>query len=295
MDGPDIGNPHKETEAADLLAASLQRRHVRFPRLSRGGRPGQAGYDTGLSFHDWSAGYEVLSGPSTGIECTEIGYISAREGEEVSFPASRDCLLFAIDGAGTFTSNGEPLPCTITALRAPCALFIPAGTGGALQVASPNARLLAVSDLTPDLTRAGDPARAHPSMPLTAIAVSPAFPASYRGTTGVGSDFAVQPLVSRSSGSSRLKAFAATMKPGSGMDFHFHRFDQFYFVLTGEMEVGMGNELFTAAAGSLVVIPAGVVHRNRNARSDDLMQLTIVSHEPPQGHKPSTAVRIDQI
>lgn len=283
-----MSRPTGKTIEDDALAGSLERRHVRVPSRAPG-TPGGAVPDAGSGIHDWNVACEVLSGPSTGIECTEILHIAAAEGNEVTVPASHDCLVFVIDGTGTLKPKAGNHPSRTTALCGPCALFVPAGTGATLQVTSPAARLLAALDLT----GAGDPEEGRTSKPqITVIAVNPAFAAGYRGTTGVGSDFAVQPLVSRASGSERLKAFVATVKPGSGMDLHFHRFDQFYFILSGQMEIGVGEDAFTAQAGSLVVIPAGLVHRNRNAGSDDLTQLTIVSHEPPQGRKPSTAVTI---
>jgi quercetin dioxygenase-like cupin family protein len=54
-------------------------------------------------------------------------------------------------------------------------------------------------------------------------------------------------------------------RPGSGVDPHFHKghSDSFY-VLEGELEFHVGDEVVTATAGSYVLAPPNVVHYFRN-------------------------------
>ena len=53
--------------------------------------------------------------------------------------------------------------------------------------------------------------------------------------------------------------------PGSGVDPHFHKAhsDSFY-ILEGELEYHVGDEVFHATAGAYVLAPPGVVHYFRN-------------------------------
>lgn len=51
---------------------------------------------------------------------------------------------------------------------------------------------------------------------------------------------------------------------GSGPPLHVHPADQFYFVLTGQMNAQLGDESFTADAGTLIMIPEGTPHRTWN-------------------------------
>jgi mannose-6-phosphate isomerase-like protein (cupin superfamily) len=45
---------------------------------------------------------------------------------------------------------------------------------------------------------------------------------------------------------------------------HLHTFDQFYYVLSGTMQLQIGLEKFTAGRNTYVLLPAGVPHRNWN-------------------------------
>jgi mannose-6-phosphate isomerase-like protein (cupin superfamily) len=57
-----------------------------------------------------------------------------------------------------------------------------------------------------------------------------------------------------------------TTMPGDGVSRHVHdRDEEFYYILEGTYEMQAGDELFTAKAGSLVVIPRDVSHQFRNA------------------------------
>jgi quercetin dioxygenase-like cupin family protein len=62
-----------------------------------------------------------------------------------------------------------------------------------------------------------------------------------------------------------LSLLETTFDQGSGVDPHFHRghSDSFY-VLEGELEFHLGDEVFTATPGSYVLAPPNVVHHFRN-------------------------------
>lgn len=51
---------------------------------------------------------------------------------------------------------------------------------------------------------------------------------------------------------------------GSPAGMHVHEVDQIFFILEGTMNLEIDGQASTAGAGSLVVFPAGVPHRNWN-------------------------------
>ena len=76
----------------------------------------------------------------------------------------------------------------------------------------------------------------------------------------------------------------AEVQPNAGgPSFHIHSFDQFYYVLEGELSVQVGLESFTARAHDLVVLPAGVPHRQSNEGSTPERHLTLIVPEPAAG------------
>ena len=62
-----------------------------------------------------------------------------------------------------------------------------------------------------------------------------------------------------------LSLLEITFDPGSGVDPHFHKghSDSFY-VLEGELEFHVGDEVFRATPGSYVLAPPNVVHYFRS-------------------------------
>ena len=62
-----------------------------------------------------------------------------------------------------------------------------------------------------------------------------------------------------------LSLLEITFDPGSGVDPHFHKghSDSFY-VLEGELEFHVGDEVFRATSGSFVLAPPNVIHHFRN-------------------------------
>jgi mannose-6-phosphate isomerase-like protein (cupin superfamily) len=66
---------------------------------------------------------------------------------------------------------------------------------------------------------------------------------------------------------------------GSWRGMHTHEFDQLYYILEGTLTMQIGEEVFDAPTGSLVVIPAGTVHENSNRTHADVVQLMVESRE----------------
>lgn len=96
--------------------------------------------------------------------------------------------------------------------------------------------------------------------------------------------FAYQSLADRGSGWANVRVNIVDVQPGAGSpDFHIHAFDQFYFILAGRMHVEVGRKLMVAEAGSLVHLPAGVVHRNYNLGPEPEKHVTLIVPEPAAG------------
>src|ERR1041385_4111052 len=60
---------------------------------------------------------------------------------------------------------------------------------------------------------------------------------------------------------------AAGVGGGDSIPLHRHRIDEVVVYLAGEFEVRLGEESLAVRAGDIVVIPAGVVHSQRNTGS----------------------------
>lgn len=64
-------------------------------------------------------------------------------------------------------------------------------------------------------------------------------------------------------------AMEALVPPGGGPPPHVHtREDETFYVLEGEIEFLLGEELTTAGPGHFVSVPRGTVHRFRNAGTE---------------------------
>ncbi|ORW73692.1 cupin domain-containing protein [Mycobacterium saskatchewanense] len=61
---------------------------------------------------------------------------------------------------------------------------------------------------------------------------------------------------------------------------HTHRFDQFYFILAGTVDVQLGSERLRAGSDTLVRIPAGVPHFALNNGPDEVVQIEILAPAP---------------
>jgi mannose-6-phosphate isomerase-like protein (cupin superfamily) len=75
-------------------------------------------------------------------------------------------------------------------------------------------------------------------------------------------------LADRSSGLNTLSLGVFRVPPGGqSPGLHVHRFDQIYYQISGTMELEIGFERHSVEPHTLVVIPAGMPHRNWNASS----------------------------
>ena len=96
--------------------------------------------------------------------------------------------------------------------------------------------------------------------------------------------FAIQKLLMASDGSPNMTLYVATVEAGAGgPDLHIHDFDQFYYVLEGTMSCEIGLRRFTAEPHTLVVLPAGVPHRQWNEGPGPERHLTLIAPEPAPG------------
>lgn len=81
--------------------------------------------------------------------------------------------------------------------------------------------------------------------------------------------FTMSWLANRAKGSQHAGIYVADMAPGAaGPPTHIHEFDQFYFVLEGALDVEVGLQRHQVGPNTLVVLPAGVPHKQRNAHGD---------------------------
>jgi quercetin dioxygenase-like cupin family protein len=76
-----------------------------------------------------------------------------------------------------------------------------------------------------------------------------------------------------------LSLIEGTIEPGGGVSPHFHKghSDSFY-VLEGEVEFHVGDEVVTAKPGAYVLAPPGVVHYFRNTSGERAKVLNL--HTP---------------
>jgi quercetin dioxygenase-like cupin family protein len=94
------------------------------------------------------------------------------------------------------------------------------------------------------------------------------------------------PLVGRQNGSNHAMIYHAELPQGAaGPTLHTHDFDQFYVVLEGLLGVQIGLREYTVEPRHIVILPAGVPHRQWNAGADTEQHLTILT--PPPSHPPS--------
>ena len=89
-------------------------------------------------------------------------------------------------------------------------------------------------------------------------------------------------LADRASGLNTLSLGVFRVPPGgTGPGMHVHRFDQIYYMISGSMELDIGLEHYTVGPHTLVVLPAGMPHRNWNGSSEVEYHLNLRVPEPP--------------
>jgi len=99
--------------------------------------------------------------------------------------------------------------------------------------------------------------------------------------TGVGDRFS-QNLIGRATGASTCHVdwIRTPQGGGSPAGLHVHEVDQVFWVLEGTMSIEVDGREFDAPAGSLVVFPAGVPHRNWNAGEVPTVHLAVNTPAP---------------
>jgi quercetin dioxygenase-like cupin family protein len=76
-----------------------------------------------------------------------------------------------------------------------------------------------------------------------------------------------------------LSLLEITFDPGSGVDPHFHKgHSDSFFILEGELEFHVGDQVFTATPGAYVLAPPDVVHWFRNVSDTPVRMLNL--HAP---------------
>ncbi|GAC1378548.1 MAG: hypothetical protein NVSMB48_00190 [Marmoricola sp.] len=96
--------------------------------------------------------------------------------------------------------------------------------------------------------------------------------------------FRLQSLADPGSGSLHAVVNYAEVEPGGTTPgLHIHEFDQYYVVLEGEMTVEVALQKHLVRPGSLVVLPAGVPHRQYNSGSAVERHLVVLSPAPSPG------------
>ena len=83
----------------------------------------------------------------------------------------------------------------------------------------------------------------------------------------------------------------AGLAPGMGVPRHTHtREDEVYYVLSGELEVTVGNEVFILRQGDTLIAPRDIPHQLRNSGSTENHYLLMFSPSGFEGFLKATAV-----
>ena len=95
--------------------------------------------------------------------------------------------------------------------------------------------------------------------------------------------FSTAALADPSSGSSRTVIYYTEVEPGKGgPGTHIHEFDQYYFVLDGKLTIEVALEKHVVGPDTLVVLPAGVPHRQYNDSDVTEKHLSILTPAPSE-------------
>jgi quercetin dioxygenase-like cupin family protein len=94
----------------------------------------------------------------------------------------------------------------------------------------------------------------------------------------------VQPLADPGSGSARCVINYMEVDPGSaGPSTHVHEFDQYYLVLEGQLTVEVALETHVVEPETLVILPAGVPHRQYNEGTTTEKHISLLAPAPEPG------------
>ncbi|MCT7658008.1 cupin domain-containing protein [Mycobacterium deserti] len=109
-------------------------------------------------------------------------------------------------------------------------------------------------------------------------------PVDQSATTEPMPGFRTQALADRSTGSTNAVVYYAEVDPGNGgPDCHIHEFDQYYLVLEGQLTVEVALETHVVGPDTLVVLPAGVPHRQYNAGDTTEKHIAVLTPAPAEG------------
>ncbi|MTD56553.1 cupin domain-containing protein [Amycolatopsis pithecellobii] len=101
-------------------------------------------------------------------------------------------------------------------------------------------------------------------------------------------------LADRTVGSRHISLRMNEVDAGSEkLPWHIHDFDQFYFVLDGVLELEVGRKRYSVPPMNLVVLPAGVPHRNWNEGSVTERHLALLTPHPVAGEPPDYGVNFE--
>ena len=70
------------------------------------------------------------------------------------------------------------------------------------------------------------------------------------------------------------------MKPGGGMPKHTNEIEHEQYVLNGNAQIGIGDNVYEVKQGDVVFIPAGVPHWYKNLGPEDFQFLCLVPNKP---------------
>jgi mannose-6-phosphate isomerase-like protein (cupin superfamily) len=119
-------------------------------------------------------------------------------------------------------------------------------------------------------------------------------PGSYLPASTAG--FSMNRVLQGSDGSQHLSLFVGAVEPASaGPATHIHAFDQFYFILEGELTVQIALDTYVAPRHSLVRIPAGVPHSQWNADNERERHVNLLAPTPKTGEPFDTLVRLEKL
>lgn len=95
-----------------------------------------------------------------------------------------------------------------------------------------------------------------------------------RGGTLPGSDSA-DVFHGRDHGNLPISMFLVHNRPGEGPELHRHPYAEVFVVHSGQARFELDDATLTAAAGDVVIAPAGAAHRFTNAGSSELSMTCI--------------------
>lgn len=95
--------------------------------------------------------------------------------------------------------------------------------------------------------------------------------------------FYIQPLFPNAPGAPCVVNYCELDTSASGPGLHVHEFDQYYLVLEGELTVDVALQHHVVPADNLVLLPAGVPHRQYNAGPGRERHLALLAPAPVGG------------